>query len=619
LGHGVEGAEALSSASKATPFYWNVYSQLIQRNPPPKHTACQGGILADDMGLGKTVMAVGLILSDFKEKAEDSPHRQSNEEHRSLASSNREESREMNVELGDSNEDDAWYIEMSGGDSDFQVGDGAAEKGSNVVRKGSKKRGNYSASSRSSRSTSGSCSGKKRRMAKIIHSDDEEEDKAESRPSRLDGALNQTCNITFQPQSPLPPSKDGRGAGTGLFRSTREPCQTLVVAPMTLISQWTEEVITKTKEGSVRVHMYYGDKGERSVSRLSEAQVVVTSYGVLTSEMRSWVALQDQSPATSSKVATITAQLALAVNDVERERSRNALRGLRPGLLSVHWHRVILDEAHVIKNSHTEAAKACCMLHSRKRWCLTGTPLQNTVDDIYSLVKFLQHEPWAEYRFFRKVISDPCNSEKRDKEDSAGSVTGLGTTASGTTPASAPAEASEGMVVLRRLLSEILLRRTKTMKDKGGDPIVKLPPRHVHVQMVDMVPEEREFYDSILRRSRAVFSRYEDMANNRAVETGDAAYSSSSDALTEEQEEAELRLALQRMSQGDKKYALRNRYTALFTLLLRMRMACDHPWLVIQGGRKAKDSNVIQGDSAHASPQWAWLLRRAGVRQRLRG
>ena len=98
-----------------------------------------------------------------------------------------------------------------------------------------------------------------------------------------------------------------------------------------------------------------------------------------------------------------------------------------------------------------------------------------------------------------------------------------------------------------------------------------------------------------------MFSRYEDMANNRAVETGDAAYSSSSDALTEEQEEAELRLALQRMSQGDKKYALRNRYTALFTLLLRMRMACDHPWLVIQGGRKAKDSNVIQGDSAHAS------------------
>ena len=109
------------------------------------------------------------------------------------------------------------------------------------------------------------------------------------------------------------------------------------------------------------------------------------------------------------------------------------------------------------------------------------------------------------------------------------------------------------------------------MKDKSGQPLVKLPLRHVHVQMVDLEPEEREFYDSILRRSRAVFRRYEDIANNRLDTTSSSSSSSSSSTSAEssstEQEEAELRVALQRMSQSDKKYALRNRYAALFTLL----------------------------------------------------
>ena len=166
----------------------------------------------------------------------------------------------------------------------------------------------------------------------------------------------------------------------------------------------------------------------------------------------------------------------------------------------------------------------------------------------------------------------------------------------GTTTAFTSTEAAEGMNVLRCLLSEVLLRRTKTMKNKEGQPIVKLPPRHVHIQMVDMVPEEREFYESILRRSRAVFHKYEDIANDRV----DAASSNFPDSTSQEHE-AEVRIALQRMSYGDKKYALRNRYAALFTLLLRMRMACDHPWLVIQGGRKVNDSNVIMGDSTSAS------------------
>lgn len=50
----------------------------------------------------------------------------------------------------------------------------------------------------------------------------------------------------------------------------------------------------------------------------------------------------------------------------------------------VLWHRVVLDEAQGIKNGSTLSARAAWALHARHRWCLSGTPIQNSVDDLYS-------------------------------------------------------------------------------------------------------------------------------------------------------------------------------------------------------------------------------------------
>lgn len=67
------------------------------------------------------------------------------------------------------------------------------------------------------------------------------------------------------------------------------------------------------------------------------------------------------------------------------------------------WFRIILDEAHYIKTRSTSTAKAVFALTSLNKWCLSGTPLQNRVGELYSLVRFLRMDPHAFY-FCRYVV-----------------------------------------------------------------------------------------------------------------------------------------------------------------------------------------------------------------------
>lgn len=63
----------------------------------------------------------------------------------------------------------------------------------------------------------------------------------------------------------------------------------------------------------------------------------------------------------------------------------------RPGgsLFAIRWHRLVLDEGQCIKNAKTLTAHAACALRARCRWCLSGTPIQNSINDLFSYFKFL--------------------------------------------------------------------------------------------------------------------------------------------------------------------------------------------------------------------------------------
>ena len=71
-------------------------------------------------------------------------------------------------------------------------------------------------------------------------------------------------------------------------------------------------------------------------------------------------------------------------------------------LHQIYWERIIIDEAHKIKARTTSTAKAVYALDSDYKWCLTGTPLQNRVGDLYSLVRYLQMEPYQSHIHIRR-------------------------------------------------------------------------------------------------------------------------------------------------------------------------------------------------------------------------
>jgi DNA repair protein RAD5 len=127
------------------------------------------------------------------------------------------------------------------------------------------------------------------------------------------------------------------------------------------------------------------------------------------------------------------------------------------GLLDYDWHRVILDEAHNIKNQTTLACKACCMLKAERRWCVSGTIIQNSLDDVYALLKFLRHEPWCATGFWKAAITTVMRRPGAEHTDESGATHRVESTGLGV-----------AMDRVGRLLLPIMLRRTKDSLSNDG-------------------------------------------------------------------------------------------------------------------------------------------------------
>ncbi|KAI4097779.1 MAG: hypothetical protein LQ344_000051 [Seirophora lacunosa] len=282
---------------------------------------------------------------------------------------------------------------------------------------------------------------------------------------------------------------------------------TLVVAPLALIKQWEAEIKNRVAEShKLRVCVHHGPQRTKRYEDLRKYDVVITTYQILVSEHGS---------------------------SSERDD------GPKVGCFGLHWYRVILDEAHTIKNRNAKATQACNALRAEYRWCLTGTPMQNNLDELQSLIKFLRIKPYNDLAIWRDQITRPMSQGR-------------------------------GGIAMRRLqyyLKAFMKRRTKDVLKQDGalnpggktsakssnSNGFKITERKIENVEVEFSPEERKFYARLEQRTDQ---------------------------------------SLEQMMGGEKM-----NYASALVLLLRLRQACNHPKLL--GGNMANDRDALTtGQSA---------------------
>ena len=137
----------------------------------------------------------------------------------------------------------------------------------------------------------------------------------------------------------------------------------LVVCPTTLIYNWENEI--KKFTPSLEYYIHHGSMRIRSVEELKKHHVIITTYGTLRSDIKTF--------------------------------------------MQMPLDYVILDESQAIKNPSSKVTKAATLLNAKHRLCMSGTPLQNNTFDIYAQMNFLNPGMLGSVEFFRQEFAIPID------------------------------------------------------------------------------------------------------------------------------------------------------------------------------------------------------------------
>ncbi|RYG04745.1 MAG: helicase SNF2 [Chitinophagaceae bacterium] len=190
----------------------------------------------------------------------------------------------------------------------------------------------------------------------------------------------------------------------------------MVVCPTTLMFNWENEIKKFTPEIKYLIH--HGGERTRDKNMFLNTNIVITTYGTLRSDIKM--------------------------------------------IVDVPFDYVILDESQAIKNPSSKVTKAACLLNTKNRLCLSGTPLQNNTFDIFAQMNFLNPGMLGSIEFFRQEFSIPIDKfGEPDRKDH-----------------------------LRKLLYPFILRRTKEQVAKD------LPEKVETILYCEMEDEQRNIYDA---------------------------------------------------------------------------------------------------------------------------
>ncbi len=210
-----------------------------------------------------------------------------------------------------------------------------------------------------------------------------------------------------------------------VFQLVRNSKATLLVAPLSTVANWEEQIAMHLKPGSLKYYIFHGGNRIQDIGKLAEYDLIITTYSIISSE-----------------------------------RKKKDLSSL----LRTNFFRIVLDEAHMIREQSTQQCQTICALSSNRRWAVTGTPVQNRLDDLGALIKFLRVKPFSDKGGFAQFILSPFKMAD-----------------------------PEILPKLRLLVDTITLRR---LKDK-----IDLPPHHDHIMRLQFSEDEKNLYQWFARDS----------------------------------------------------------------------------------------------------------------------
>ncbi|NXN52398.1 HLTF factor, partial [Rynchops niger] len=418
-------------------FYYNILTNFAEKKRPKN---VLGGILADDMGLGKTLTTIALILTNFQDGKPLPVEKITSDNY---------------AKVGLITKLKTMYVFHKYQFLLYEDSSNVKEPGVCNIRKSETMPLKYS-----------SCIPKRDEAKKPRYSGssdlgESEEWLPQQTESKLLGIFligycdtrSTSCHVQEDSSfasvllsSSTCLKRQTKRKGTTSVQSVEKkysdvgPRATLIVCPLSVLSNWIDQFEQHIRQDfHINIYVYYGSDRSKDPSILSEQDIVLTTYNILATDY--------------------------------------GIRGDSP-LHKVKWLRIVLDEGHTIRNPNAQQTKAALNLEGHRRWVLTGTPIQNSVKDLWSLISFLKLKPFTDREWWHRTIQRPVTM---------GAQGGLGR--------------------LQSLIRSITLRRTKTSKVKGK-PILELPERKVLIQHVTLTEEERQIYQSVKKEGKAAISSF---------------------------------------------------------------------------------------------------------------